>query len=151
MSMNISRDFSHCVTLPVGVTAGAALLFLADPITTGCWALGSMNARASDENKELYVGDSLFDGSPNWFSIEVDQERLSVDYLLGQPENLQRRINTRVVPAADCDLDEHQCYVTLTAWRPVSMPDVRWQSLCSSHEAEIWIIKSQMEKINRDA
>lgn len=137
MSMNISRDFSHCVTLQVGVPAGTALLFLADPATTGRWALGSMNARVSDENKGLYVGESLFDGSPSWFSIEVDQERFSVDYFLGQPGNLQRRINTRVVPAADCDLDEDQCYVTLTAWRPATMPDMRWQILCSSHEAEI--------------
>ena len=35
--------------------------------------------------------------------------------------------------------------LTLSAWRPVGMSDARWQQLRAAHEAEILLVKSQIE------
>jgi hypothetical protein len=51
----------------------------------------------------------------------------------------------RIVPAAACDLNDEQCYVSLTAWRPSQMAQGRWNQLCTAHEAEIWLIKARLE------
>jgi hypothetical protein len=31
------------------------------------------------------------------------------------------------------------------AWRPAGMEDERWERLCAAHEAEIFLIKAQIE------
>ena len=36
-------------------------------------------------------------------------------------------------------------FVSLLAWRSRSMDEPRWQRLCASHAAEIWLIKAQLE------
>ena len=77
--------------------------------------------------------------------IDARPDLMLVDYHLGAPGNLQPRISARVVPAAVCGLPEGTCYATLTAWRDAGMTDPRWQRLCATHEAEIWLIKAQIE------
>ncbi|MCI5074098.1 hypothetical protein [Oricola sp.] len=136
---------SHSVSAEVGVAAEAAFRFLCDPLALGAWSLGCMNTRPDETGNGIYIGRSLFDGSQTRFSISADTERLTIDYLLGNPGAMVPRISTRVVPAKICELDAGQCCVTMTAWRPRSMDDARWHQLCACHEAEILLIRAQCE------
>jgi hypothetical protein len=54
-------------------------------------------------------------------------------------------VSARVIPGPVCGLPATSCYVTLTAWRVADMDDDRWSRLCAAHEAEIWLIKAQIE------
>ena len=140
-----ASELSHCVTARFDVAADTALAFLRDPIALGAWSLGCMNTRPDEESRGVYRGKSLFDGSETRFCIDADPERRIVDYLLGTPGEMVPRISIRVVPADVCDLEATQCYVTMTAWRPRTMDEPRWQQLCACHEAEIHLIRAQCE------
>lgn len=140
-----ASDLTHCVTSKVDAPADVAFRFLCDPLALGAWSLGCMNTRPDDAADGIHVGRSLFDGSETRFSIRADPERLIVDYMLGNVGAMVPRISIRVMPAEVCELDANQCCVTLTAWRPRSMDDVRWHRLCASHEAEIHLIRTQCE------
>jgi hypothetical protein len=83
--------------------------------------------------------------SEAWVSIDGDPKRLAIDYHVGTMEERLPRISARVVPGPVCGLSPHECYVSLLAWRCASMDDTRWQRLCASHAAEIWLIKAQLE------
>lgn len=139
--------YSHCATALIDVTAAEAFDFMADPLTLGTWSLGCMNVRAEEG---LYRGTSMFDGASAWFDIVAHRDTLLIDYRVGTPGNLKPRISARIVPGEVCDLSASQCYVSLLAWRLDGMSDARWQQLCDSHEAEIWIIKAKLERRLRD-
>ncbi len=141
--MTSSGHLSHSASCQVAVPAGAAFAFLADPVALSRWSLGCMDLVHVGEG--VYTGHSLFDGGQGWLSIDPDPRRLLVDYHVGTPEKREPRISARVVPGPVCGLDESDCIVTLTAWRSASMSEERWQRLCAAHEAEIWLIKSQLE------
>ncbi len=141
--MTSSAGLSHSVTCLVTVHAEAAFAFMADPVALSRWSLGCMDL--VEVGKGVYTGRSLFDGGQGWLSIDADPRRLLVDYHVGTLEKRDPRISARVIPGPVCGLDATACYVTLTAWRSASMNDDRWQRLCASHEAEIWLIKAQME------
>jgi hypothetical protein len=93
----------------------------------------------------VYRGRSLFDGGEGWLSIDGDPQRLVVDYHVGTMDERVPRICARVVPGPVCGLAPSACYVSLLAWRTRSMDESRWQRLCASHAAEIWLIKGQLE------
>lgn len=135
---------AHAVTQKVDAPALRAFDFLRDPLMLGRWSLGCFGTFPAGSNG-LHAGTSLFDGSQGWFRIEADPERLSIDYLVGLPDALRRRISARVVPGLELGYDASVCLVTLTAWRSVSMAEERWLRLCAAHEAEIYLIKSQIE------
>ena len=141
--MTTCASLSHCVTCRVTVRADAAFMFLADPAALSRWSLGCMDL--VEVGNGVYTGRSLFDGGQGWLSIDADPRRLLVDYQVGSLERREPRISARVIPGPVCGLDETVSTVTLTAWRSTSMTDERWARLCASHEAEIWLIKSQME------
>jgi hypothetical protein len=165
--MNRYRDFAHCVTALVNVPAAKAFEFLADPLSLGTWSLGCMRTRAAKSGAVdataaaaggavsaasataaaagPYTGTSLYDDSPASFDVRPHPELLLIDYLVGDAGNLKPRNSVRVVAADTCDLPDHQCYVSLMAWRPARMPDDRWAQLCAAHNAEIWIIKARIE------
>jgi hypothetical protein len=136
-------SFSHCATALVDAPARAAFDFLADPIALGRWALGAMNTRHVGGG--VYAGTSQFDGAQTHLAIDARPELLLVDYLVGDRSSLKPRISARVVPAEVCGLGANQCYVTLIAWRAAGMSDARWQQLCAAHEAEILLVKGQIE------
>lgn len=138
-----SAGLSHVATCCVGVSAALAYDFLVDPAALSRWSLGCMDL--VDVGHGVYTGRSLFDGGQGWLSIDGDRSRLLIDYHVGTLEKREPRISARVIPGSVCGLDESVCYVTLLAWRSPSMGDERWQRLCASHEAEIWLIKSQIE------
>jgi hypothetical protein len=138
-------DCAHMAAMRVGVPAAAAFAFLSDGLRLGRWALGCFDTAAAD-GPGLFVGTSLFDGAAVWVGVEADPGRLVVDYLVGRPEALRRRISARVVPGDDLGLGAGMCLVTLTAWRPAEMADDRWAQLRACHEAEILLIAAQMER-----
>jgi hypothetical protein len=98
------------------------------------------------ETPGVFTGHSLFDGAQGWFAIDAHPELLLIDYRVGPKDALRRRISARIVPGAVLGLAENHCLVTLLAWRTSDMGDERWQRLCATHEAEIWLIKAQIER-----
>ena len=145
--MTVSASQSHSTTCQAAVPAETAFAFLADPTALSRWSLGCMDLVELGDG--VYTGRSLFDGGQGWLSIDADRRRLLVDYHVGTLEKREPRISARVVPGPVCGLADSTCYVTLTAWRAATMSDERWMRLCASHEAEIWLIKSQMEARQR--
>lgn len=141
--MSTAPPFAHAVTARVAVTADDAYAFLADPVALGRWSLGCMDLVA--DGPGVWRGRSLFDGGEGWLSIDGDPARRLVDFHVGTRDLRVPRISARVVAGPVCGLDAATSYVTLTAWRAQSMSDERWQRLCATHEAEIWLIKAQME------
>ena len=137
-------DLAHATTLRIDVEAQVAFDFLADPLRLGRWSLGCFDTRAAGSTG-LYTGVSLYDGSQAWFRIEADQARYIIDYHVGDAASQAPRISARVIPGSVCGLLKTNCYVTLTAWRTAHMDEDRWARLCSAHEAEIWLIKMQIE------
>ena len=135
---------THVATQLVGTPAARAFAYLHDPINVGRWSLGCFGTEASDL-PGVYTGRSLYDGVRGWFRIDADRTRFIIDYLVGEPRNLVRRISGRVIPGSDLGYGAATCLITLTAWRPHNMSDERWTRLCAAHEAEIFLIKSQIE------
>lgn len=137
-------DLCHCVATRLAVPAGFAFAFLADPLRLGRWSLGCMETEAT-ATPGVYTGVSLFDGSRGCFAVDADPERGLIDYRVGPADRLVRRISARVVAGADAGLTDAACLAILTAWRVQGMEDSRWQRLSAAHEAEIWLIKEQVE------
>ena len=135
----------HMTTRHVRAPAGAAFLYLSDPLTLGRWSLGCFDTEPAGE-AGLYAGRSLIDGGQTWFRIDADASRLVIDYLVGTPDTLVRRISARVIPGAELDLPQATCLVSLCAWRSAGMSDDRWRRLCTLHEAEIILIGEQIER-----
>jgi hypothetical protein len=136
---------AHACTALVEVEAKAAFAFLADPKALGGWALGCWDASV-DRAGRLH-GRSLFSGEKTWGRIEADAARLVIDYLVGsRADDLRPRISARVVPGPVTGRPEDVCLITLTAWRAADMDDARWRQLVAAHEAEILLIKGQLER-----
>jgi uncharacterized protein YndB with AHSA1/START domain len=146
--MSVADSLSYAVSLEVSVPAEEAFRYLSDPEMLGRWALGCFNTQPTAK-EGLFKGTALFDGQEVWFRIETDPKRLLIDYHVGSPENLSPRISTRVLPGPHYGRDREHCIVTMTAWRTADMADTRWQRLCASHDAEIFLIQAQLETRKR--
>lgn len=142
--MCIADSLSYTVSLEVLVPAEEAFRYLSDPEMLGRWALGCFNTQPTTKER-LFKGTSLFDGQEVWVRIETDADRLLIDYHVGGPEKQLPRISTRVIPGPHYGRDRDHCIVTMTAWRTADMADARWQRLCASHDAEIFLIQGQLE------
>ena len=140
----MNSSLGHMVTGHVLAPAAVAFAYLSDPVQLGRWSLGCFGTSADPETG-LHTGHSLFDGSRGWFRIDPDPVRMVVDYLVGEPGRLTLRISARVVSAETVGYESETSLVMLSAWRPATMTPERWQRLCASHEAEIWLIKAQIE------
>ena len=139
---------AHAVTARVEAPAGVVFDFLADPIRLGRWSLGCMETRPTDV-PGVFTGVSLYDGARGWLSIEAHRGLLLIDYCVGTLEHRSPRISARIIPGTVAGLPKDACYATLTAWRTAAMTDERWQRLCTAHDAEIWLIKAQIEAAPR--
>jgi hypothetical protein len=135
---------AHTTTLRIAAEARVAFDFLADPLQLGRWSLGCFDTKEAGA-PGLYTGVSLYDGSRTWFRIDADQGHFIVDYHVGDAASQVPRISARAIPGPVCGLPTTACYVTLTAWRTTGMDEDRWARLRSAHEAEIWLIKAQIE------
>ncbi len=141
----MAGSLSHMTTRHVRATAEVAFRYLCDPIALGRWSLGCFDA--AEEESGLYTGRSLIDGGRVWFRIDADRARLMIDYLVGTPDKLVRRISIRVVPGAELDLPATTCLVSLTAWRAAGTSNDDWGRTKALHEAEIILIAGQIEGI----
>jgi hypothetical protein len=142
--VTLMKDLSHAATLRVDVTADAAFDFLADPLHLGRWSLGCFDTEPAGA-PGLFTGVSLYDGARGYVRIDADRTRHIIDYHVGDAVSQVPRVSIRVVPGSVCGLPTTSCYVTLTAWRLADMADERWFRLRAAHEAEIWMIKAQIE------
>jgi len=138
------NSLGHLVTRHVLAPAEQAFTYLIDPIKLGRWSLGCFQTFMDDQSG-VYSGTSLFDATQGWFRIDSEPARMLVDYWVGRPDNLAHRISARVVDGSTVSYDAGTCLVMMTAWRPANMGQERWERLCSAHEAEIWLIKEQIE------
>jgi hypothetical protein len=108
------------------------------------WILGMWDCTESSPG--LFTGASLFDGGIGWVRVVVDGAAGNVEYLVGaSPQALAPRIRARVTPGPLLGYDAGTCVVTLEAWRTQDMSDERWMRLAHTHEAEIELIRAQLE------
>ena len=143
-------NIAHQAAAHVAVPADFALERLADPGFVGGWALGSMNlSRLGDS--PVYRGHSLFDGSEAFVEIDAHPALGLIDYRVGTQEARSPRISIRIVPGGVVGLDEGRCLVVLMAWRVHATPADRWARTCRAHEAEILLLKGQLESAFRDS
>jgi hypothetical protein len=138
----MTTTLAHMTTQLVAAPVEAAFAYLRDPLKLGRWSLGCFDTAAT-ETPGLYTGRSLFDGGVGWYRI--DAAGSVIDYLVGTPQHLVRRISVRIMPGAEFGYAAGTCLVTLIAWRPADMDAARWARLCAAHEVEILLIKSQIE------
>lgn len=137
-------SLSHIATAKIGVSPDAAFEFLTDPIQLGRWSLGCLNTEQSSI-PNVYKGRSLFDGSAAFFEIKSNRSSWGIVYHVGNEEKRIPRIAAQVIPPEVCGLPEHQCLVSLIAWRTATMTVERWDRLCATHETEILLIRDQCE------
>ena len=137
-------DPSYTVSTEVKRPAEEVFGYLSDPAKLGRWALGCFDTHPAGE-KGLYKGTSLFDGSQIWVRIEADVKRLIIDYCVGDSDHQMPRIFIRIMPGAIYGSDSTCCIACMTALRTRDMSDSRWHRLCASHDAEILLIRSQIE------
>jgi hypothetical protein len=141
-------ELAHACTALVEVEAETAFTFLADPKALSGWALGCWGASVDEAGR--FHGRSLFSDEETWGRIDADPARLVIDYLVGsRPDDFSRWISARVVPGPVTGRNDNVCLVTLTAWRAAGMDDARWRQLVAAHEAEIFLIKGQLERSRR--
>ena len=138
------NSLGHMVTRHVLAPAERAFSYLTDPIKLGRWSLGCFQTFL-DEQSGVHSGTSLFDESQGWFKIDPEPARMLVDYWVGRPDGLAHRISIRVVDGSSVAYDAGTCLIMMMAWRPAGMGQDRWERLCASHEAEIWLVKEQIE------
>ncbi len=141
----MADGLSHITTRHVQASADFAFRFLSDPIALGRWSLGCFDTAPADDDG-LFTGHSLIDGHQGWFRIDADSERRVIDYLVGTPDRLTRRISARIISGEVLGFDEASCLISLCAWRTSEMNDQRWRDLCALHEAEIVLIQGQIER-----
>jgi len=144
--LNSTKNLSHMATARVRSPFETVYGYLADPLKLGLWSLGCFDTRAT-EAEGVFVGTSLYDGSQAWIKIAADKSRGLIDFHVGTPDHLVPRISARIVPGAHLELPLHHCVVSLIAWRSAGMSDERWERLCAAHEAEIGLIKAQIENL----
>ena len=142
--MKIYDPICYTVSVEINLSAEKVFRYLSDPEKLGRWALGCFNTQSAGK-EGLYKGISLFDGSETWVRIEADVKRLIIDYHVGDSDHQVPRISTRVMPGPAYGSDSTHCIVSMMAWRTKDMSDSRWHRLCVSHEAEILMIRSQIE------
>jgi hypothetical protein len=77
--------------------------------------------------------------------IAADRASGLIDYHVGGPANLGPRIFCRVAQGGPLGHGSECSVVMLAAWRAAAMSDERWLRLRAAHDAEIWLVKEQIE------
>lgn len=131
---------SHCVTVECDAPADAALAFLADGIALGGWALGCLDTEEIGER--TFRGRAIDSGNEAYVRITSHREQGLVAYEVGSDAvTLVPRIWATVQPR-----ERDTCLLTLLAWRAPSATDEEWHRTCAFHEAEILVLKGQLER-----
>jgi hypothetical protein len=126
------------------VDADTAFAFLADGMNQTYWALGSWDRRPVGDG--VFAGTSLFDGTELFVRVIPRPEVLVVDFETGRsPDELQHRVEARVIPGEPLGRPPRTCVVTLTIWRADDVTDPAWELLGHSFATEIQMIKGRLE------
>jgi hypothetical protein len=137
---------AHCHSSSILVHADARRAFelMADGVRQGRWALGSWQRRKMGPS--LYVGESVFTGASTWVKIHADAEKLTVDYdVAGSEGALRFRNAARVFDGVLFGHPAGTAVVSLLTWRLVSQSDDAWAQICSTHETEMFLIRTLLE------
>lgn len=135
---------AHMTSIPVSVPSDFALSRLSCAEFVGGWALGSM--RLQPVAPGVWRGWSLFDGSEAHVEILVRAELGIIDYAIGCAERRSPRVFIRVTPGVVLGFEPDCCLVALQAMRSAAANDASWARTCAAHEAEILLIKAQLER-----
>ena len=142
--MDISDKHCHTSTTEIIRPARDVMAYLADGMKHNDWALGCLNRKQIEKN--LFVGHSLLDGAETYIRLYPDFENLLILADVGPDrEQLLPRVLIRVIPGNVVNRHPDTCLVSLITWR-WEMSDEQWLKICVSHETEMFIIKSQLEK-----
>ena len=136
-------DLAHMTATLAEVPADFAFRLLSDPAFVGGWSLGSMDL--SEVAEGIYRGTSLFDGSAAHVDIRPVPALGIIDFGVGSLTARTPRIYIRVTPGPDLGHPAECCQIALQALRAAGSPDDRWARTCITHEAEILLIKAQLE------
>ncbi|MBN9063717.1 MAG: hypothetical protein BGP06_04660 [Rhizobiales bacterium 65-9] len=135
----------HSSSILVERPADAAFEIMSDGVKQGAWAWGSANRREVEPG--LFLGASVFTGAASYVRLNIDRERLLVDYDVGaRKEEMQFRNMARVIPGDVLDLGANKCVVSLMTWRTSAQTDADWERLSCIHEAEMFLIKGLLER-----
>ena len=135
---------AHEASIEIAVTAERAFAYLADGMKQGEWALGSWNRRPAAD--DVFVGNSLFDGSELSIRLTAHPELMLVVYDVGSSaDHLSPLVWGRVVPGPVLGLAEEHCVVTLTVWRGSTTSDSVWELLSHTFPTELHMIKGRLE------
>lgn len=136
-------DVAHTAASMVQSPARFAFDCLASAAFVGGWSLGSMDLQPVRDG--LYRGRSLFDGSDAFVEIRPNPDLGLIDFAVGSAKRRDPRIFIRVTPGDVLGLDRACCLVSLHALRSGHATDAAWARTCTTHEAEILLIKAQLE------
>lgn len=134
---------AHQAAARVAVPSDYAFDRLSDARFVGRWALGSMGLAAVGEG--VFRGRSLFDGSDAFVEIKPERALGLIDFHVGTRKLRRPRIFMRVTPGPVLGIGGGECLVTLHALRAGDASDEVWARTCLTHEAEILLIKAQLE------
>lgn len=143
--MSAGAGQSHVTSIVVERDWRAVFDFMASTENLEKWSFGTRDIAISENG--LVEGCSLFDGARTFLRIAAEPETGAIDYHLGgQRDRLVPRIAVRIVPGETLGLPEGQCVLTMIGWRSADMDDMRWRRLTASHEFEIVLLKSLLER-----
>ncbi len=143
---NNSYDIAHIAGIYIDAPLDFTFQYLSNPLLLGNWALGCRQVKPTGI-EDLFVGESLFDGSQAYFQIKAYRDLYLIDYEIGSQTKRVPRISIRLASNEWCDLSEDQCAVAMFAWRTRTMQTARWQQLIRAHECEILLVKAQIETL----
>ncbi|KPQ05678.1 MAG: hypothetical protein HLUCCA12_14300 [Rhodobacteraceae bacterium HLUCCA12] len=143
MTQTPSSLVAHQAAARVAVPANFAFEKLANAGFVGGWALGSMGLQAVADG--VFRGQSLFDGSSAHVEIRPHPDQGLIDFHVGTAQSRKPRIFIRITDGAGLGFDSGACLVTMHALRANDAAEDTWARTCVSHEAEILLIKSQLE------
>lgn len=136
---------SHSTSIAIDTPAARVLAFIADPARLKLWSFGIQDTTTHEGG--LVEGRSVFDGQVSFLRIEADAEAGVARYWLGaRPDALAPRIVALVVKGETIGRSADSAVLTLVAWRGATMTDDRWRRLVASHEFEVVLLKSLIER-----
>lgn len=141
--------YCHSASILIEDNAQRVFQYMADGMLQGRWTLGSWNRREV-QGRDYVCGTSLLDGKETFVRLNVDRQRLCVDYDVGRtPETMQFRNAARVLPGDQFGYGERRCIVTLLTWRLGNQSDDAWEAVSRVHEAEMYLIRGLVEAARR--
>jgi len=93
----------------------------------------------------VYRGVSMVDGAEGFIEIRPFPELGLIDFAVGSLTVRIPRIFIRVTTGAALGLGDGACLVALHAMRSAQATPEAWARTCTLHEAEILLIKGQLE------